>query len=287
VSPGEEPAARASVVAANFFQAMQIGLHKGRFFSGADEQPSSAPVLIVNQAFADRFFPGENAVGRRVQTDLSSTDKPESREIVGVVGNVNRVNLAESAEPEYYVPYAQVPLGPPIFALRVAGAPEDSIHSIRAAVAQIDSSLPVYAVRTNLLAQSTAQQRFQTELLTAFAGIALLLSAVGLYGVLSYMVTQRTQELGLRMALGAQRSDVLSLVLKRGLVLATIGLALGLGASALLTRYLASLLFHTTPLDAATFASTTALLLAVSTFACLAPAYRASRLDPNETLRQQ
>jgi predicted permease len=287
VAPGEEPAARASVVATNFFQAMQISLRKGRFFSGADEQPSSAPALIVNQAFADRFFPGEDAVGKRVQTDLSSTDKPEAREIVGVVGNVNRENLSEAAEPEYYVPYAQVPLGPPVFALRVAGEPDESINSIRAAVAQIDPTLPVYAVRTSLLAQSTAQQRFQTMLLTAFAGIALLLAAVGLYGVLSYMVTQRTQELGLRMALGAHRSDVLSLVLKRGLALACIGLAVGLAASALLTRYLASLLFHTQPLDVATFASTTCVLLAVSTLACLAPAYRASRLDPNETLRQQ
>jgi predicted permease len=287
VSPGEEPAARASVVAANFFQAMQIGLRRGRFFSGADEQPSSAPVLIVNQAFADRFFPGENAVGKRVQTDLSSTDKPESREIVGVIGNVNRDSLTEAPEPEYYVPFAQVPLGEPVFALRVAGDPEKYSNSIRVAAAQIDSTLPVYAMRTNLLTRSTAQQRFQTMLLTAFAGIALLLAAVGLYGVLSYMVTQRTPELGLRMALGAQRSDVLSLVLKRGLVLAAIGLAVGLGASALLTRYLASLLFHTEPLDASTFASTTCLLLAVSALACLAPAYRASRLDPNETLRQQ
>jgi ABC-type antimicrobial peptide transport system permease subunit len=137
-----------------------------------------------------------------------------------------------------------------------------------------------------LLARSSAQQRFQTILLTAFAAVALLLAAVGLYGVLSYMVTQRTQELGLRMALGAQRSDVLSLVLKRGLVLAALGLTLGLGASALLTRYLASLLFNTQPLDPATFVATTLLLLAVSTLACVAPAFRASRFDPNETLRQ-
>jgi predicted permease len=287
VAPGEEPTARASVVGANFFQAMQIALHKGRFFTGTEEQPSSPPTLIVNQAFADRYFPGEDAIGKQVQTDLSSSDKPESREIVGVVANVNRENLTEGAEPEYYVPYAQVPLGPPVFALRVAGDPDRYTETIRAAMAQIDSTLPVYGVRTNLLAKSTAQQRFQTLLLTAFAAIALLLAAIGLYGVLSYMVTQRTQELGLRMALGAQRSDVLSLILKRGLVLACAGLAVGLAASALLTRYLASLLFQTKPLDAATFAGTAALLLAVSTVACLVPAFRASRLDPNETLRQQ
>ena len=139
----------------------------------------------------------------------------------------------------------------------------------------------------DLLARSTAQQRFQTQLLTEFALIALLLAAFGFYSVLSYTVAQRTQELGLRMALVAQRSDVLTLILKRGLAFFIIGLALSLAASALITQSLAALLFHTQPLDLLTFVATTALLLAISVVACVAPAYRASRLDPNETLRQQ
>ena len=156
-------------------------------------------------------------------------------------------------------------------------------------VLQQDASLPVYNARTytELLARNSAQQRFQAILLGAFAGIALLLSAIGLYAVLSYTVTQRTLELGLRMALGAQRGSILRMVLERGLILAGIGLAVGIVASALLTRFLATLLFGTKPLDVATFVGVALLLLITSTLSCLAPAYRASRLDPNETLRQQ
>ena len=142
-------------------------------------------------------------------------------------------------------------------------------------------------MRTNLLTRSTAQQRFQTLLLSAFAAIALLLAAVGLYAVLSYMVRQRTFELGLRLALGAPRANVLSLVLGRGLALCGIGLAIGLMVAAAMTRYLSTLLFHTAALDVLTFASTTLLLLVISAGSCFLPAWRASRLDPNLTLRQQ
>jgi len=286
-APGEQPSARAGVVAANFFQSMQMTLRRGRFFNATEDQPNSPPAIIINQAFADRFFPGEDALGKRIQSDLSSSDQPESREIVGIVGNVTRVSLDEAPQPEYYIPFAQVPLGPPVFAIRVAGDPESYDNTIRALVAQQDSGLPVYGMRTNLLARSTAQQRFQTLLISAFAAIALLLSAIGLYAVLSYMVVQRKLELGLRMALGAQRSDVLSLILKRGLLLCITGLAIGLIASAALTRYITTLLFHTPVLDAVTFTTTTLLLLTISAASCFIPAFRASRLDPNETLHQQ
>jgi len=286
-APGEQPSARAGVVAANFFQSMQMTLRRGRFFNATEDQPNSPPAIIINQAFADRFFPGEDALGKRIQSDLSSSDQPESREIVGIVGNVTRVSLDEAPQPEYYIPFAQVPLGPPVFAIRVAGDPASYDNTIRALVAQQDSGLPVYGMRTNLLARSTAQQRFQTLLISAFAAIALLLSAIGLYAVLSYMVVQRKLELGLRMALGAQRSDVLSLILKRGLLLCITGLAIGLIASAALTRYITTLLFHTPVLDAVTFTTTTLLLLTISAASCFIPAFRASRLDPNETLHQQ
>jgi predicted permease len=286
-APGEQPSARAGVVAANFFQSMQITLRRGRFFNATEDQPNSPPAIIINQAFADRFFPGEDALGKRIQSDLSSSDQPESREIVGIVGNVTRVSLDEAPQPEYYIPFAQVPLGPPVFAIRVAGNPASYDNTIRTLVAQQDGSLPVYAMRTNLLARSTAQQRFQTLLISAFAFIALLLSAIGLYAVLSYMVVQRRLELGLRMALGAQRSHVLSLILKRGLLLCVTGLAIGLLASAALVHYIATLLFNTPALDAVTFTTTTLLLLTISAASCFIPAFRASRLDPNETLHQQ
>jgi predicted permease len=285
--PGEDPGARASVVAANFFESLQMPLRRGRFFSPAEDRASSPLVVIVNQAFADRFFPGEDAVGKRITTGLSPGDKPQPQEIVGVVGNVVRSSLSEAPTPEYFVPFAQSTLGPPVFALRVAGDPANYIDTVRAVVAQQDPSLPVYSVRTNLLARSTAQQKFQTILLSAFAIIALALSAVGLYAVLRYMVAQRTMELGLRIALGAQRGNILKLILKRGLVLSAAGLAIGLAASAMLARFLTTLLFATRALDLATFTGMTLLLFAISAIACLIPAFQASRLDPIETLRQQ
>jgi len=286
-SPGEDPGARAAVVAANFFQSLQMPLRRGRFFTSTEDRGGSAPAVIVNQAFADRFFPGEDAVGKRITSGLSSGETPESREIVGVVGNVVRSSLSEPPTPEYFIPFAQVSLGPPVFALRVSGDPANYIDTVRASVARFDSSLPIYSVRTNLLARSTAQQRFQTILITAFAIIALVLSAIGLYAVLSYMVAQRTMELGLRIALGAQRGNILELILRRGLMLSIAGLAIGLCASALLTRFLTTLLFATKALDAETFAGMALLLFAISAISSLVPAYRASRLDPIETLRQQ
>ena len=239
----DEPVARASVIAANFFSSLQMPLRRGRFFTPAEDHAKTPPVIIVNQAFADRFFPGEDALGKRIASDLSSGDtpgKPDWREIVGIVGNVTRSSLTEATQPEYYIPFAQAPVGPPVFALRVAGDPERYVQTVRALVAQQDPSLPVYGVRTNVLTRTTAQQKFQTALLSGFALMALLLAAIGLYAVLSYMVAQRTAELGLRLALGAQRADVLSLVLKRGLSLSVAGLVLGLAASVLLTRYLAT-----------------------------------------------
>jgi len=288
--PGEEPSARASVVAANFFQALQMPLRRGRFFTTAEDQPGDAHTVIVNQAFADRFFPGEDALGKRITSGLSSLSgdgKPEPQEIVGIVGNVVRSSLSEQPMPEYFLPFAQASVGPPVFALRVSGDPANYVDAVRASVARLDPSVPVYGVRTNLLARSTAQQRFQTLLLSGFAAIALLLSAIGLYAVLSYMVAQRTMELGLRIALGAQRGNILQLILRRGLLLSIAGLAIGLCASALLTRFLTTLLFATKALDAATFVGMALLLLAISAISSLVPAYRASRLDPIETLRQQ
>ena len=286
-APGEDPGARASVVAANFFESLQMPLRRGRFFTSAEDHPGSSPTMVVNQAFADRFFPGEDALGKRITSGLSSGDQPESRAIVGIVGNVVRSSLEEAPMPEYFIPFGQVPVGPPVFALRVSGDPESYIDTVRAAVAQQDATLPVYGVRTNLLARSTAQQKFQTALLSAFAVIAMVLSAIGLYAVLSYTVVQRTTELGLRMALGAQRGNILELILRRGLMLSTAGLAVGLVAAAVLTRFVTTLLFATRALDLMTFAGMALLLFTISAVSCLVPAYRASRLDPIETLRQQ
>jgi putative ABC transport system permease protein len=288
VAPGDEPDARISLIEPSFLQTMQITLLRGRDFTETDNSTSSKPVALVNQAFVKKFFPNEDPLGKGVMTGFDE-DKKTFREIVGVTANVKRSALTEKEEPEIYVPYGSAPFTPVSFALRVAGDPAVYANSVTAAVTSIDRELPVYRFRTyqEALNLASAQPRFQTLLLTGFATIALLLSAIGLYAVLSYMVAQRTFEIGLRMAIGAQRSDVLRMVLQRGLRLALAGLAIGLAVSALLTSFLSHLLYGVKPLDPITFATVSIVLLAVSAAASFAPAWRASRLEPMKTLRDQ
>ena len=288
VAPGDEPDARISMIEPSFLRTMQIRLLHGRDFTDADNTPHSKPVALVNQAFIKKFFPNEEPLGKGVMTGLDE-DKKTFREIVGVTAIVKRSALTEKEEPEIYIPYESAPFAPVSFVLRVAGDPATYANSVTAAVTSIDRELPAYRFRTyqESLNLASAQPRFQTLLLTGFATIALLLSAIGLYAVLSYMVAQRTFEIGLRMAIGAQRSDVLRMVLHRGLSLALAGLVIGLVVSALLTNFLSHLLYGVKPLDPITFATVSIVLLAVSAAASFAPAWRASRLEPMKTLRDQ
>ncbi len=245
---------------------------------------------MVNQAFVRKFFPGQDPIGKRIQPDLTSDDNPKAmHEIIAVTADVKRTRLTEEAAPEIYLLWAPMNITSPYYAMRVAGDPASYVNSVRAAVASIDKDAPIYRVHTydDLLALNTAQSRFQTLLLTAFAGIALLLAAIGLYAVLSYMVVQRTHEIGLRMALGAQRGNVLKLILNRGMALALVGVALGIGVSTLLTRFLGTLLYNVKPLDPITFIAVAGVLLAVSAIASAIPASRAASLDPMKTLRDQ
>jgi putative ABC transport system permease protein len=280
------------VVEPDFFHTLEIPLRRGRVLSAQDNQSAAPPAIVVNEALAKKYFPNEDPLGKRIQTGFDGGDEGQPgkwREIVGVVANVKRVGVAEEAQPEYYVPFGQAPITAPYLALRVAGDPASYANAVTGAVASLDKQVPVYRVRTleENLANASAQPRFQTLLLTGFAAAALLLAAVGLYSVLSYMVVQRTHEIGLRMALGAQRGNVLTMVLNRGIVLAFIGVALGVGVSALLTRFLGSLLYGVKPMDPITFLTVSAVLLAVSALASLAPAARAASLDPMKTLRDQ
>ncbi len=289
-APGDAPEARASIIEPSFFQTMGISILRGRTFSSDEDQPKGRPVIIVNQAFARKFFPGEDPIGKRIQPGLTSDENEKAmHEIIAVTADVKRSAMTEEAEPEMYMPYAPMNITSPYFAVRVTGDPTSYINSARLAVASIDKDAPVYRIHTydDLVALNTAQSRFQTMLLVAFAGIALLLAAIGLYAVLAYMVVQRTHEIGLRMALGAQRGNVLKLILNRGIALALIGVALGIGVSALVTRFLASLLYGVKPLDPVTFGCVAAVLLAVSAVASLIPASRAAGLDPMKTLRDQ
>jgi predicted permease len=290
--PGQEPDGRASVVEPDYFQTLGIPLRRGRLLDANDNRETAPRAAVVNEALAKKYFPGEDPLGKRIATGFDSDDNGKTlhwREIVGVVADVKRNSMSESPKPEYYVPYAQAAVTTPFVALRVAGDPAAYTNTVTQTVAALDKELPVYRVRTleEGVALSAAQPRFQTLLLTAFAGIALLLAAIGLYAVLSYMVVQRTHEIGLRMALGAQRGNVLRLVLNRGISLALIGVALGIGVSVLLTRFLGSLLYGVTPLDPVTFVCVASVLLAVSAIASLIPASRAASLDPMKTLRDQ
>lgn len=294
VAKGDEPSESIAIVMPGYFETMRIPLLSGRTFTDRDET-KSAPVVMVNEAFAKKYFPGENPVGKHIRSELGDglIDRP-MREIVGVVGDTKHKGMTADVEPEYYLPYSQAMITNPYFTIRTKGNTTGSNASgieraIRDSVSQIDSSVPVYSVSSleKYVAQSEAQQRFQTVLLSCFAGMALLLSAIGLYGLLSYIVVQRTFEIGLRMAIGAQRKDMLQMILRRGLQLTAAGLGIGLVASVLLTRSLSRLLYGVQPLDLATFAIVSIVLLAVSAIASFVPAWRAAQLDPMETLRDQ
>ena len=286
---GDEPSEQIAVITPDFFRTMKIPILRGRAFTAADDTQGK-PVIIINEEFARKYFSGEDPIGKRIQPGLGDgTVKSSMREVVGVVGNVKRAGLTAEVEPQYYLPWEQAMITSPALAIRAAGDPGALITSVRAVVSDMDRQIPLYRAATmqESVYRSAAHPRFQTLLLTSFAAMALLLCGIGLYGLLSYMVVQRSSEIGLRVALGAQRADVLRLILGRGLALAVAGVVIGLIASAFLTRYLTSILFNVQPLDATTFAGVTAILLLVSLISSSVPAYRAARLDPMKTLRDQ
>ena len=286
-APGDAPSEQLAVVTPDFFRTLRIPILSGRAFTPRDDS-KGPPVIIINERFARKYFPGENPIGKHIKSDLSDGITPAAmREIVGVVGNVKRRSLTAEPEPLHYLPYAQAVITSPVLAIRTAGDPASLIGPLRAALENEDKDIPLYGVETLETAASNAaaQPRFQTLLLGSFAGMALLLSAIGLYAVLSYMVAQRTSEIGVRMALGARRADVVAMIVRRGLTLAVAGIAIGLGAAALLTRLMAGMLYGVAPLDPATFAAVAVILLLVSLTASSAPAWRAARLDPMQTLR--
>jgi ABC-type antimicrobial peptide transport system permease subunit len=289
VAKADHPSEAIGVVMPGFFETMRIPLLAGRTFQ---EQDSSrgAPVMIINRAFADKYFPGQNPIGKHIQADLGDgvVDRP-MREVVGVVGDVKRKGLTADVDPQYYVPYAQAVITNPFLTIRTSGDPTSLEKALQAALHGMDKGVPLYQVATleDYLSKSAAAPLFQTLLLSGFAGIALLLSAIGLYGLLSYLVVQRTPEIGLRIALGAQKADVLSMIVRRGLTLALAGLAAGLFISAMMTRLLSGMLYGIRPSDPITFATVTVILLLVSLGATGLPAYRAACLDPLKTLREE
>lgn len=289
IAKGDEPSEALGIAAPGYFATMRIPLLAGRDFTAQDDHKTQ-PVVIVNQAFVNKYFPGENPLGRRIQVRVGDEEMDDPvRQIVGVVGNIKQRGLTATDEPEFILPYAQTVVTTPYIVIRAAGDPSLMLNPLRAVVHDMDQSAPVYqaAPLTDYLARSAAQPRFQTFVLTCFAVIALVLAAIGLYGLLSYMVVQRTLEIGLRMALGASRSDVLGMMIGRGLGFALAGVVVGVAASAAITRLLGGMLYGIRPSDPVTFTVTSALLILVSAAASLVPAFRAARLDPMTTLREQ
>ena len=288
VAKGDQPNESMGVVMPGFFETMQIPLISGRTFRERDGL-TGPPTILINPAFARKYFPRQNPIGQRIQPGVGDGvfDHPV-RDVVGVIGDIKRKGLTAEPEPQYYLPYAQAVVTNPYLVVRTSVSPAIMQRTMAAAIHEIDKSAPLYEVSTmeQYLSNSAAQPRFQVLLLTCFAGIGLVLAAIALYGLLSYMVVQRKREIGLRMALGAQRSDILDMIVRRGLVLALIGIATGLTVSAIITRFISGMLFHVQSTDPLTFAITAAVLLVVSVVASSVPAYRATYLDPTETLHE-
>jgi len=289
VAKGDEPSESLGLAMPGYFETMKIPLVAGRTFDARDGL-TGQPAIIVNQAFAKKYFPRENPIGKRIQVRVGDDLFQDTvREVVGVVGDIKHKGLTIDFDPQYYLPYAQALITNPYLVVRTNSNPGPMHAAIGAVVHELDKGTPVYQEATleEYIYKSAAQPRFQAFLLSCFALIALALAAIGLYGLLSYMVVQRTLEIGLRMALGARRADVLRMIVLRGLTLALAGVGIGIAACAVLTRLISGMLFEVRPTDPVIFAGTAALLLAVSFAASSAPAFRAARLDPMRTLREQ
>jgi putative ABC transport system permease protein len=270
-----------------YFETMGIPVLKGRSFA-AQDRDNTPHVIIVNEALASRYWPNQDVIGKRLGFE-EDPSKQNWREIVGVVGNVKHQGLEAEAKPEVYFPYQQWPKNFMSVVVRTSSDPVSMIPAIRSQVFTIDKDQPTFDIMTmdQRLAKSVATSRFVMLLLGSFSVLALGLAALGLYGAMAYLVTQRTQEIGLRMALGARRSDVFKLVVGKGMRLAIIGTAIGLVASLALTRVMGTLLFEVTPTDALTFVIVPVVLLTVALLACYIPARRATNVDPLTSLRYE
>jgi putative ABC transport system permease protein len=283
---GSAPTANYYSVTPGYFKAMGIPLLRGRLFTERDTKDTPR-VVIINETMAKRFFPGEDPIGKRL--DLGDAREPDWEEIVGVVGDVKHYGLNRETTAQTYEPHTQRPVSSMTLVARTSGDPASLSAAIRGEVLKIDKEQPVYDIRTleQYFSTSIAEQRFSAMLLGIFAAVAMALASVGIYGVLSYSVTQRRREIGIRTALGAARRDVLKLVVGHGMLLTLIGMAIGLGAAFALTRVMSTLLFAVSATDPMTFGLIALLLGAVALLACWIPARRATKVDPMVALRHE
>ena len=282
--PNQEPIAEKSIVTPDYLRAMGQRLVRGRWFTEQDGRDAHT-VAVINESLARRLWPNQDPVGKRL--DIGLGQKANWQEIVGIVGDVKREALDASTTSEIYVPLAQIPASAMSLVIRSTADPGTLATAIRLRVAEIDKEQPIYNVRTmqEVVSTSLSGRRMSTILLAAFAGCAMLLASIGIYGVVSYWVAQRTREIGIRSALGACRADILRMVLGHGMLLAVLGTGIGLAASFALTRFLTTLLFGVTNHDRATIGFVAVTLIAVALLACYIPARRATQVDPLVALR--
>ena len=288
----ESSSANFNPVGADYFKTVGARILSGRAFTLQDDQDHPG-VAIVNEAFVRHYFPQDRILGQRIQPSpparIWKNQRLTSFEIIGVVADVKSAGLKNEAEPAYYIPASQSPLPDMTILVRTQNDPTTLVPALRREVMAIDPDQPISNVSTmeQLLSKSIAQLRLSTILMGLFGALAMILAAVGIYGLLSFAVTQRTQELGIRMALGAQVADLLTLVLKQGMVLALVGESIGLLGAFALTRLMTRLLFGVTPTDASIFVAVVGILTVVSLGACYLPARRAMKVDPLQALRNE
>jgi predicted permease len=291
-APGESPPlVQFTVATAGLFPALGIPLRQGRLFEPHDEA-AGAQVAVVSESFARRYWPGENPLGKHLTFGGSARGRQPSavpREVVGVVGDVRRRALHEAALPAVYLPHAQLPTGANAFVVWGEGQPADLLRRVREVVWQLNPALPIYreATMPELVGGSVRERRFLLALLGGFALIALGLATVGIFGLMSFVTAERRREFGVRLALGAARWQVVWLVLKRGVGLASVGIGAGIAGAMAVTRLLRGSLHGVTPLDPATFAGGAGVLFATALLASWYPAWRAARVDPAGTLKDE
>ena len=279
-------------VSANYLQAMNIPLREGRYFTAGDNE-QSMPVAIINETMARQYWPGENPLNRRFKIGAPDNNERPWTTIVGIVADVRQMGLDEPVKAEMYLPHRQITHNPWFIprdlAIRTSGDTTSLVGSVRQAIRQVDPDQPVSNIATmaELLGEEAAQRRMGMIMLTAFAALALLLASLGIYGVLAYFVTQHTNEIGVRLALGATPRNILFLVLRKGMALTMLGVGIGLGASFALTRLMSSLLFGVKAADPLTFVAVPLVLGAVAFVACAIPARRATKVDPMVALRYE
>jgi putative ABC transport system permease protein len=290
VPPSQQPAMEVRVTTPEYFPTVGIPLKRGRLFTDRD-RAGTPPVVLITESAAREYFKNEDPIGKTINLGWGrGPGKPRAGgEVVGIVGDVKDAGLDEEFPPEIYLPLQQWPVRSMSVALRTSVAPETLTSAVRAEVAAVDPNLPVSNIRTmdQILARSISQPRFYMTLLAIFAAVALVLAAVGIFGVLSYAVAQRTREIGIRMALGAQERTVLTLVVRQAMLLAGAGIVIGIGVALALSSTMASLLFEVTPTDPSTFALVAAILAIVALGASYLPARRATRVDPIIALRTE